>query len=1061
MKKAVIITITLLVLVNLMISGSAAAVGLSWKLTDTGMSRGEVMQSEGWHPLAAYDDQTPRWVFNAGFSSQVLWLRLASGEEADLQLSGQRYLVLDNPLLDDIQVYLRSDQGWRKRWQTGDSMPFHSRPVSSRFFVFPLDADTTDEVLVRVSTSSSLKTEINYLDEAQWRTLQIKDRVLSAVFYTAIAIFLVYNLFLYLSTRDAGFLYYALYMGSIMFSTLAVSGLAFEFLWPDSPAFANTSIPLLLNLNILFASLFIMQFLPAKVMGRRFRRFWLVICALSLIQAAAALYIPYTLSIYLFTALALVAVSGLVINGALAYWRGYKAARFFLLAMFTFLTMGAVRLMLSYGLVPLNDFTRWSSQSGLILEALLLSLALADRINTLKKEKETAQSLSIANLHKADELKDQFLATATHELRTPLNGLLGFNRALLDGVYGSLNTEQKNVLAMIETSGRRLLNLVNDILDFNVYRSGQLRIHPETVNAAAEIQECVRLLQPLLGNRQLDIKLHLHSQVIQVQYDVGKLQQVLFNIIGNAIKFTDRGQIDITSCVVDDVIEISVTDSGPGIPQELMDRLFEPMTTGQGANSGAGLGLSISREIIQLHGGDIHIQNMPEGGVRVHFTLPAVKHAANDESPVEQEIRDDITAEQLTHQPEGDCAGKVLVVDDDAVNLRVVMSALAKQDYHVITAMSAEAALETVQQEPPDLILLDVAMPGMNGIELCEQLRRQYDFLELPIVMLTARVREQDIINAFEVGCNDYITKPFIPGELCSRVNAYMNSKMLVSKLQENRALIAENKIRLMTERQLLNTQDILSRLIDISSDCILTFDQSGEILFINPAARQLTDVQSEKAHIREVSLDLGAIANMNEKQRLATRGRIARQIQLVNGKQVFVSVKIECIDEEYIFNTVLHNIAGHRLSDMQHSAHIDAINAAFNAIGERIVHQSGVGQPVEPLQCHSQDNVESMAEFRAIIVESMQVCLEIWKQQSHKTKIDLAEQSTLWTVYIDCSTVVTRTLDKYLSVSTLPKNPRWRRVLHTLEYVMAHITDDEAKETLEMYRERLIEASP
>lgn len=393
-------------------------------------------------------------------------------------------------------------------------------------------------------------------------------------------------------------------------------------------------------------------------------------------------------------------------------------------------------------------------------------------------------------LSRLDQLKDQFLANTSHELRTPLNGIIGLADSLIQGAAGQLQSEATENLQLIASSGRRLSNLVNDLLDFSRISHDDLILRRKAVDVHSVIGVVLALSQHLIGDRQIELR-HDDTPVPPVDADEDRLEQVLHNLIGNAIKFTKEGAITVSARSLERrdnepaFVEIVVEDTGIGIPRDRQQLVFESFTQGDGAISreygGTGLGLSISKQLVELHGGEIRLQSAPGQGTVVCFTLPI--SLEDSDAPAWTEVQRRVnTIEDLIDRgtvPEdgpvempasNGTPYTVLVVDDDSINRRVLRNQLRMLSLHVVEADSGRAALEKVESIQFDVILLDVMMPGLSGYEVCRFIREKSSPSELPIIMLTAKNRVIDIVAGLESGANDYLVKPFDSRELTARV---------------------------------------------------------------------------------------------------------------------------------------------------------------------------------------------------------------------------------------------------------------------------------------------------
>ena len=456
--------------------------------------------------------------------------------------------------------------------------------------------------------------------------------------------------------------------------------------------------------------------------------------------------------------------------------------------------------------LPLGVFVLIFSQS------FVLSLRFANAFNTIEKLSRELEEKNLS-LSRLDRLKDEFLANTSHELRTPLTGIVGLCESLLAGVAGRISATLESNLILIVQSSRRLGRLVNDILDFSRIRTRDIVLDKKAVDIRALAEIVITLLENLTQSRQLVLTNQIPDDIPPVWGDEDRLQQVFLNLIGNALKFTEQGTVAVTAVTIEDKIEVSVTDTGPGIHEKRLERIFEPFeqadaVAASGRYGGTGLGLSITKYLVELHGGEIRVESKTGMGTSVSFTLPQ-SHGKQDDAIYQQntpEVSGVLTwidpglTESTAMDGPVEIAGrtKILVVEDDPVNLKIIGNHLVLEDIAYQTASNGFDAIAIIKEEKqPDLILLDIMMPGMTGFDVCLKLREKFSPSELPVVMLTARNRMSDLVRGFECGANDYIVKPFSRDELVSRVRAHLKLKEAYNTLRENSKL----KIELAKEK--------------------------------------------------------------------------------------------------------------------------------------------------------------------------------------------------------------------------------------------------------------------
>jgi len=451
--------------------------------------------------------------------------------------------------------------------------------------------------------------------------------------------------------------------------------------------------------------------------------------------------------------------------------------------------------------------------------------AQAKEIARQRKELEQERLLS-ERLRQVDQLKDDFLANTSHELRTPLQGIIGIAESLFDGVAGEQSDKGRTNLSMIISSGKRLSNLVNDLLDFSKLKKQELVLQRKAVDMRTLTEVVLRLSEPLIAGKDLTLKNEIGEDIPPVDGDENRLQQIMYNLVGNAIKFTESGSVTVSAKVtpplppsrgkfssdsppgrgegwVDSpleggqggVISISVSDTGIGIPQDKIGEIFQSFEQVDASISreygGTGLGLSITKQLVELHGGTIRVESEVGKGSRFTFTLPIAEGmpepmAQGREVAKLREVPENLPqrhgdtekktlslgASVSPWQPEF----KILVVDDEPINHQVLANHLSFGNYVVTQAFTGEEALQAIERGGTfDLVLLDIMMPRISGYEVCQKIREKYLPSELPVIMITAKNQVSDLVEGFSSGANDYLAKPFSKDELLARIRTHLN----------------------------------------------------------------------------------------------------------------------------------------------------------------------------------------------------------------------------------------------------------------------------------------------
>lgn len=402
---------------------------------------------------------------------------------------------------------------------------------------------------------------------------------------------------------------------------------------------------------------------------------------------------------------------------------------------------------------------------------------------------------SIESLRAADKLKDEFLANTSHELRTPLHGITGIAESLIKGAAGPLPHNVEDNLQMIIVSSRRLANLVNDILDFSKLKHKDLKLAKRPVDLNSACGLVLSMVKMLADAKKLELHNNVPVDIPLVMADENRLHQILYNLLGNAVKFTQEGHVSVSAVEKGDMVQVMIEDTGVGVPEEQRELIFDSFEQLDGSlqrtKSGTGLGLAITRQLVESHGGTISVRGRDGGGSVFTFILPrALEDRRNDEILPEVNERAVEAVKELHIEPlpepemeiysspetENDMYGEhLLVVDDEPVNLRVIENHLRVNGYRVTSASSGVEAQRLIKEHGDefDLVLLDVMMPGVSGYQVCEEVRKEYRAEVLPIIFLTALTRDGDLEQGFALGGNDYIPKPFSYNELLARIRLH------------------------------------------------------------------------------------------------------------------------------------------------------------------------------------------------------------------------------------------------------------------------------------------------
>ncbi|MCB1191327.1 MAG: PAS domain S-box protein [Leptospiraceae bacterium] len=454
-------------------------------------------------------------------------------------------------------------------------------------------------------------------------------------------------------------------------------------------------------------------------------------------------------------------------------------------------------------------------------------------IRDITTRKETEKALLEAKLEaeEANKAKSNFLANMSHEIRTPMNAVIGFSELLSTIVT---DAQQKNYVDSIRKAGKSLLTLINDILDFSKIEAGRLEIHKEPVNSRLVFEELKQLFDIRVKDKDLQFILEIDKDIPDtLLIDEYRLRQVLVNLIGNAIKFTDRGfvKLAVNSNIYEDDkskvdLIISVQDTGIGIPQEYHEYIFESFRQ-QDSNitrkyGGTGLGLAISKKLVEMMNGKITVQSNPGVGSTFTVSIRDVNIPATTITSVQSEEFD-------FHSLSFD-KSVVLVVDDIESNRNLIREWLKKVNLDIIEAENGEEGFRIAKEYYPDLILMDIRMPKMNGYEAADLIRKNEDTKHIPIIALTASVTIEETRRIRDFGFDTYLAKPVDVQKLFKELSKHLSysynkqpeeipikGETLKKDLKSE---IIKDKPKLMEKlkKEMMQTWESISEMMEMSS---------------------------------------------------------------------------------------------------------------------------------------------------------------------------------------------------------------------------------------------------
>jgi two-component system, sensor histidine kinase LadS len=1077
---------------------------------------------------------------NLGYRRSALWVRVDINNRFEEMREWVAFTNFSNLARVDF-YYQDADGSWQSQ-AAGSSLPFRARNLMHRSinFRFPILPGQSQQIFFRVESTGSLQFPLSMGSMEYFAAESQRSLFTAGMYYGLMLMIALYSLTVWYSSREKGFLYFFIVVVCGALYTLSAQGLAYQYLWPESPDWANGATAVFGLLACAVGMMFVRSFLGLRRLDERFdiwARYYSIAAGVAVVVALlfGAVVANRLALLFTFSMMALVTFCAF-----LAHRKQVREASFFTSAWVILLLGIFLEMIQRLGVIvpPLLAY------NGIQLSALasitVLALGLSDRLQGMMEGFRAAQDdilkanqLKIDALQQADSVKEEFIANVSHELRTPLTGIIGLAEIMLADQGGSLNPSQRETLTLMKVSAQRLSSLVNDVIDFSAMKNGQLSLNKKDVDLKQVCAVVARMTRPLIGDKPIKLIETYPSLRVLVEGDEDRLQQVVFNLVANAVKFTPHGSVTISVELLDDDARVSVRDTGIGISaaeqKNIFKRFYQVNSHESREVGGTGLGLSISQRLLELHDSEIVLRSTPGEGSLFYFDLPvkqtlaegkkarveppsaAAALAAIDAPPPtlskaleasglpedrRKAPRQDNNTDVEVLERQNRWHGKILVVDDEYLNLRIVESHLS-DTYELTTALSGAEALEKISIDKPDLIILDLMMPVMTGYQVCQIIRKRYDPDELPIVILTAKNRVEDLVKGLSLGANDYITKPFSKEELRVRIDKQFELMHLQHVKRDNQRLSWQLQRYEETEKRLRKSEQRLATLLDVTGDPLVAVDEAGYVIFINQSAEELLQIDAAdfvqqsinqiSEHLAERSPALAEATRFPFNEAMISRSGLTEyyDFELSSQRGRFCLMTMQQPDQEF-YLLVFEHEAPQLLpapAGEPENLSLPQIVEEINRNVERTQMLSEYLQQIKPEDLHKHrelvDELGSIdqlihrlsgtisasgdedgeLQYREALVKVMQDCHYYWQKVTGESIIDLAEKSRIWSVSIDNGRLRTRSMNRYLSLDKLPSNPRWRQVARTAYFVLSKVShDEEARMALESSVSRLQE---
>ncbi|MFH2131022.1 MAG: response regulator, partial [bacterium] len=635
----------------------------------------------------------------------------------------------------------------------------------------------------------------------------------------------------------------------------------------------------------------------------------------------------------------------------------------------------------------------------------------------------------------AETLKDEFLTTASYELQNPLEGIIGITRTLIDGAKGEIPEPVQSDLSLVVSEARGLSKLVDDILDFSRLKNERIQLRLIPIDLHQVVEVVLFFARSWSRDNGMTYTNSIDVDMPRVSADENRLQQILLNLMAHALRSSSPGILDISARKINEMVAVTVALT----PVETSDLGQEQMQAPVASQTGSAAGdqnpiqLYIIKKLVTLHGGRLTVDALDNSGPSFTLTLPVSRQESQTTADPEA-----VFAPEGSVAPENPLAEvnptlppaensppgqqTILIVNDEPAGLQYLVNELTLQNYRVQIARDGFEAMERLKEEPPDLVLLDLIMPRMNGFELCRCIRKNHKLSTLPIVMLIDRNRTNDLALGLQCGANDYLTKPFQKEELEIRIRNQLAAQKTTATIKELKYLKKELFLKEENEARLNISQQKLRTILDQVSDPVFFFDAHLRITHLNKKAEDLFGCQRTQLGEKKVS---HLLPNIEEK---------------VPDFQNIVRWSDEEFNQWKEHPVALRIHSGNQESFDMHAfiSRLESRKGEFSII---LSHSSETAPLILPASLGKQKVRERIVtkdtHFREQLVGLMRLSLTYWEAATGKDKFDLAEQSGLWKVQIDQGSLRARTLDKYLDTRQLSKHPRWKDVIKTAHYVL------------------------
>lgn len=708
---------------------------------------------------------------SVGFTSSNYWVRFKLKNSTNQPMV--YYLETARPITDVANLY-QINQNKIQEFKSGDAIPFYKKQVKHRATIFKLTLpeNQSQQFYIHLkSDGETINLPLNLYTESEFLLINYKQQLFLGLFYGLLFLAGIIYLFFYTSLKEKSFLYYGFYVFSIGFMQAALDGFIHEYIFPNAGYINSRAVLITALLSNYFLLKYCEHFLRVENHLNRFKKGFNVIYGIIITLSVLLFISPSTLKI-VYPISNLNGLFSLLLILATVFTMRYKRIKidpYFSFGIL-FLVIGLLGFVMNnLSLLPNNFLTLNSAKIGSGFEVIFLSLSMTNLIRQLRLEKEKSQLDALKKSEEISQLKTYFMSNMSHELRTPINAIMGIAQYELETLTSN---EQRKPYEIIKNASLSLLSNVNDIIDFEKIENNQLQLNYDDFNPSIKLHQISNNWKTEANKKGLEYRFEMDPEIPTTIYaDAERFIQIINNVLSNAIKYTETGGILFKlNCLKqpNDLCRFSfqISDTGIGISPEAKDRIFDSFSQMKLDHKrkfgGIGLGLAIAKHIVELYGGSINIESIPNKGTDVFIDI-TVKSMVQERVIVATKSQESLPLH-------------ILVVEDNKMNQMVMRKILSSfPDVTFALANNGQEAIDALKKDIYDIVLMDLQMPIMDGYEATRIIRSGElgkSINNIPIIAVTADALQETKNRVLDLGMNDYMTKPVNRDVLLKKIYA-------------------------------------------------------------------------------------------------------------------------------------------------------------------------------------------------------------------------------------------------------------------------------------------------